>query len=66
MPFPVMLHADRLFLSVESEVHPGCLLNWCQRQTHGYQGVDVTNLASSWRNGLALCALIHRQKPELM
>uniref|UniRef100_A0AAX7SE96 F-actin monooxygenase n=1 Tax=Astatotilapia calliptera TaxID=8154 RepID=A0AAX7SE96_ASTCA len=66
MPFPVMLHADRLFLSVESEVHPGRLLNWCQRQTHGYQGVDVTNLASSWRNGLALCALIHRQKPELI
>uniref|UniRef100_A0AAX7SQA5 F-actin monooxygenase n=1 Tax=Astatotilapia calliptera TaxID=8154 RepID=A0AAX7SQA5_ASTCA len=55
-----------LFLSVESEVHPGRLLNWCQRQTHGYQGVDVTNLASSWRNGLALCALIHRQKPELI
>uniref|UniRef100_A0A3P8PPH7 F-actin monooxygenase n=1 Tax=Astatotilapia calliptera TaxID=8154 RepID=A0A3P8PPH7_ASTCA len=50
----------------ESEVHPGRLLNWCQRQTHGYQGVDVTNLASSWRNGLALCALIHRQKPELI
>uniref|UniRef100_A0A3Q2W935 F-actin monooxygenase n=1 Tax=Haplochromis burtoni TaxID=8153 RepID=A0A3Q2W935_HAPBU len=50
----------------ESEVHPGRLLNWCQRQTHGYQGVDVTNLTSSWRNGLALCALIHRQKPELI
>uniref|UniRef100_A0A669B7A1 F-actin monooxygenase n=1 Tax=Oreochromis niloticus TaxID=8128 RepID=A0A669B7A1_ORENI len=50
----------------ESEVHPGRLLNWCQRQTHGYKGVDVTNLTSSWRNGLALCALIHRQKPELI
>ncbi|XP_030587461.1 F-actin-monooxygenase mical2b isoform X1 [Archocentrus centrarchus] len=50
----------------ESEVHPGRLLTWCQKQTRGYRGVDVTNLTSSWRNGLALCALIHRQKPELI
>uniref|UniRef100_A0A3P8PPX4 F-actin monooxygenase n=1 Tax=Astatotilapia calliptera TaxID=8154 RepID=A0A3P8PPX4_ASTCA len=57
---------EKTSLKVLSEVHPGRLLNWCQRQTHGYQGVDVTNLASSWRNGLALCALIHRQKPELI
>ncbi|XP_022053027.2 F-actin-monooxygenase mical2b isoform X2 [Acanthochromis polyacanthus] len=50
----------------ESEVRPGRLLTWCQNQTHGYRGVDVTNLTSSWRNGLALCALIHRQRPELI
>ncbi|XP_075998379.1 F-actin-monooxygenase mical2b [Genypterus blacodes] len=50
----------------ESEVRPGRLLTWCQKQTEGYRGVDVTNLTSSWRNGLALCALIHRHKPELI
>ncbi|GLD65595.1 protein-methionine sulfoxide oxidase MICAL2-like isoform X8 [Lates japonicus] len=50
----------------ESEVRPGRLLTWCQKQTQGYRGVDITNLTSSWRNGLALCALIHRQRPELM
>ncbi|XP_070827721.1 F-actin-monooxygenase mical2b isoform X2 [Chaetodon trifascialis] len=50
----------------ESEVRPGQLLSWCQRQTQGYRAVDVTNLTSSWRNGLALCALIHRQRPELI
>ncbi|KAM9351924.1 F-actin-monooxygenase mical2b [Symphorus nematophorus] len=50
----------------ESEVRPGRLLTWCQKQTQGYRGVDVTNLTSSWRNGLALCALIHRQRPELI
>ncbi|XP_054865330.1 F-actin-monooxygenase mical2b isoform X8 [Amphiprion ocellaris] len=50
----------------ESEVRPGRLLTWCQNQTHGYRGVDVTNLTSSWRSGLALCALIHRQRPELI
>ncbi|XP_047248878.1 F-actin-monooxygenase mical2b isoform X2 [Girardinichthys multiradiatus] len=50
----------------ESEVRPARLLTWCQNQTQGYRGVDVNNLTSSWRNGLALCALIHRQKPELI
>uniref|UniRef100_A0A3B5QIR6 F-actin monooxygenase n=1 Tax=Xiphophorus maculatus TaxID=8083 RepID=A0A3B5QIR6_XIPMA len=50
----------------ESEVRPSRLLTWCQNQTRGYRGVDVTNLTSSWRNGLALCALIHRQRPELI
>uniref|UniRef100_A0A3B4THF7 F-actin monooxygenase n=1 Tax=Seriola dumerili TaxID=41447 RepID=A0A3B4THF7_SERDU len=50
----------------ESEVRPGRLLTWCQKQTQGYRGVDITNLTSSWRNGLALCALIHRQRPEFI
>ncbi|XP_038164635.1 protein-methionine sulfoxide oxidase mical2b isoform X3 [Cyprinodon tularosa] len=50
----------------ESEVRPGRLLTWSQTQTQGYRAVDVTDLTSSWRSGLALCALIHRQRPELI
>ncbi|KAM4734191.1 F-actin-monooxygenase mical2b isoform 7-T7 [Anableps anableps] len=50
----------------DSVVRPSRLLTWCQNQTRGYRGVDVTNLTSSWKNGLALCALIHRQRPELI
>ncbi|KAM9854392.1 F-actin-monooxygenase mical2b [Aulostomus maculatus] len=50
----------------ESEVRPGWLLTWCQKQTQGYRGVEVINLTSSWRSGLALCALIHHQRPELI
>ncbi|XP_010881845.1 protein-methionine sulfoxide oxidase mical2b isoform X6 [Esox lucius] len=50
----------------ESDIRPSRLLLWCQKQTQGYRGVDVTNLTSSWKNGLALCALIHRLRPELI
>lgn len=42
------------------------LLSWSQRMTDGYEGVKVTNLTTSWRNGMAFCALIHRYQPELI
>ncbi|XP_056463072.1 F-actin-monooxygenase MICAL2 isoform X1 [Gadus chalcogrammus] len=50
----------------ESEIRPGRLLTWCQKQTEGYRNVSVTDLTSSWRSGLALCALIHRFNSQLV
>uniref|UniRef100_A0A8D3CD57 F-actin monooxygenase n=1 Tax=Scophthalmus maximus TaxID=52904 RepID=A0A8D3CD57_SCOMX len=50
----------------ESEIRPTRLLTWCQKQTEGYRNVTITDLTSSWHSGLALCALIHRFKPQLI
>ncbi|XP_016999484.3 EH domain-binding protein 1 isoform X3 [Drosophila takahashii] len=42
------------------------LLEWCKEVTKDYPNVKVTNLTTSWRNGMAFCAIIHHFAPELI
>ncbi|GAA6235065.1 protein-methionine sulfoxide oxidase mical3a-like [Lates japonicus] len=53
-------------LREESFSQSNQLLTWCQEQTRGYCGVAVNNLTTSWKSGLALCALIHRYQPDFI
>ncbi|XP_047241880.1 EH domain-binding protein 1-like protein 1 isoform X6 [Girardinichthys multiradiatus] len=39
------------------------LLEWCQDVTQGHKGVKITNFSTSWRNGLAFCAILHHFHP---
>ncbi|KAK7939377.1 hypothetical protein WMY93_002703 [Mugilogobius chulae] len=42
------------------------LQEWCRVTCAGYSNVEVKDWSSSFRSGLAFCAIIHKYRPELI
>ncbi|XP_046822766.1 protein-methionine sulfoxide oxidase mical3a isoform X3 [Vespa crabro] len=53
-------------LRADSQVHPDVLLRWLQKQVALYEGVHIEDMGASFKSGLAICAIIHRYRPDLI
>uniref|UniRef100_A0A1B6D4D3 F-actin monooxygenase n=1 Tax=Clastoptera arizonana TaxID=38151 RepID=A0A1B6D4D3_9HEMI len=50
----------------DTQVHPDTLLRWFKKQVALYNTIHVEDMSSSFKDGMALCAIIHRYRPDLI
>ena len=49
----------------ESHVNPGTLLTWLKKQVENHE-LEINDMTTSFQNGMAICAIIHRYRPDLI
>ena len=60
-----MLTFSNFFFTADSFIHPETLLVWLKKQIALYD-ITITDMTNSFQDGLALCAIIHRYRPDLL
>lgn len=53
-------------MRIDAQVHPDTLLRWLQKQVAMYDKIHIEDMGASFKDGLAICAIIHRYRPDLI
>ncbi|KAJ8679612.1 hypothetical protein QAD02_015399, partial [Eretmocerus hayati] len=61
----VHYHLKDLMTELQQTNLEKTLLAWCRQTVQSYEGVDIKNFTTSWSDGLAFNALLHRWRPHL-